>query len=225
MASAEPDEHEDGRPPLSPDAPLTLPPPGTSVVLTGQIVHSRACTDSLREIKVALTALDDRALTAADEAVDALVSVHASGGTAEWFRISGARKLLSRGVVIEVKGVVLPRVADGGGGDGDGEFCVREVALRVCGALPEPAYVARCVGFAKEEAALLFCGDASASQDAVNVSLASVLQPCSVERLAALRACPALQTKVKTTVFKEPALVQLCKDMREALGWESAMTR
>ena len=55
-----------------------------------------------------------------------------------------------------------------------------------------------------------------AFQDEVDVSLASVLQPCSVERLASLRAsCAALagsQSKGKAnSAFKEPALLHMCK--------------
>ena len=119
-------------------------------------------------------------------------------------------------------------------GGADAVPTLRVVALRLVGAVPDPAYILRCLQLSDTDAAHLFSplrfigshsdGAASGSEAQPLLGLAAALRPCDVARCAALRThAAALSSRgAGAPLFKDPLLRGLAAEMRATQGWSKA---
>jgi hypothetical protein len=169
-----------------------------------------------------------------DRQTDTLVHLDAERfpQTELWMSIKHARKLLCPGIVLYVEGIVSTNefLSENEEVEEDVQQVLLATRIRVISVLPATPYLARLFSFPLETLCQLFpendIGDAPSSSGALTalpMALVLALQPCSIQRCRELfHLCNHERDYGRSaTLFKNEALVQICKEIREFQGWTS----
>lgn len=194
------------------------------IVLEGRVIRETPNGNMRR--KLYMQGVEDQ-----DRQTNTLVHLDAERfpQTELWMSIKHARKLICPGIVLHVEGIVSRNEVEK-----DVQLVLLATRIQVISVLPATPYLARLLSFPLETLCQLFperdIVDASSSSVASSGSLITLpmalvlaLQPCSIQRCKELfRLCNHERDSGRSaTLFKNEALVQACKDIREFQGWTS----
>ena len=153
-----------------------------------------------------------------------------------WMSIKHARKLICPGIVLHVEGILATNdlLSENEEVEEDVEQVLLATRIQVISVLPATQYLARLLSFPLETLCQLFPDsdivDAPSSSVAssgapitLTMALVLALQPCSIQRCKEIfRLCNHERDSGRSaTLFKNEALFQVCKDIREFQGWTS----
>jgi hypothetical protein len=153
-----------------------------------------------------------------------------------WMSIKHARKLICPGIVLHVEGIVATNelLSESEEVEEDVQQILLATHIQVISVLPAAPYLARLLSFPLETLCQLFpekdivdapSSSVASSQSPITLPMPLVLalQPCSIQRCKEIfRLCNHERDSGRSaTLFKNQALVQACKDIREFQGWTS----
>jgi hypothetical protein len=147
-----------------------------------------------------------------------------------WMSIKHARKLICLGIVLYVEGIVSTNEllsSENEEVEGDVQQVLLATRIQVSSVLPATPYLARLLSFPLETLCQLFperdIVEAPSSSITIPMALVLALQPCTIQQCKELfRLCNHERDSGRSaTLFKNEALVQVCKQIREFQGWTS----
>lgn len=185
---------------------------GDGATVIGRVILARSESSWGHEIH-----LQQLCPSSSEEQEQSVVQVHIQAKTcpdiSPWVTIRGARKLLCKGVTLQVTGYLQDDI-----NDDSGTKSIIASRVQIIGALPATPYLARLLSIDHETLGKLF--STKESNDTL-LALACALQPCALKRCETLSKFCQEEKKAGRfdLLFKNKKLLLLCEELRKFQGW------